>query len=148
MAAKAQKNQALLLADDDGSDDEDCIDDDDDNSSDPNFEDGEIEVMNDRKTKAAKKAFADADDDCEGVDDSGEYDDDAEDMDDESLDDEYDDQSDNDKKKAKKEAASDGKNSSGDDTPKLVLPQVNAETKLQDKAIEALLMAEAVKKSQ
>jgi|TARA_B110001450_G_scaffold240259_1_gene248883 hypothetical protein len=29
-----------------------------------------------------------------------------------------------------------------------VLPQVNAETKLQDKAIEALLLAEAVKKSQ
>ena len=50
MAAKAQKNQALLLADDDGSEDEDCVDDDDDNTSDPNVEDGEIEVMNDGKT--------------------------------------------------------------------------------------------------
>ena len=55
----------MLLADDDGSDDEDCIDDDDDNSSEQNsdLEDGEIEVMNDRKMKAAKKALANEDDD-------------------------------------------------------------------------------------
>ena len=39
------------MADDDGSDDEDCIDDDDENSSEQNFdlEDGEIEMMNDKK---------------------------------------------------------------------------------------------------
>ena len=119
----------MLLADNEGSDDEDCIDDDDDNSSDQNsdLEDGEIEVMNDRKMKAAKKALVNADDDCEGIDDSGEYDDDADDMEDESLD-EY--GSSDGKNKTNKEALSDDKNSSGDSTPKQVLPQVNAETKL------------------
>ena len=123
----------MLLADNEGSDDEDCIDDDDDNSSDQNsdLEDGEIEVMNDRKMKAAKKALANADDDCEGIDDSGEYDDDADDMDDESLDENGDQNGSSEgKKKANKEAASDDKNTSGDSTPKQVLPQVNAETKL------------------
>lgn len=82
----------MLLADDDGSDDEDCIDDDDENSSDQNFdlEDGEIEVMNDRKMKADKKPFAN-EDDCEGIDDSASSYDSAEDK---SLGDEYDDESD------------------------------------------------------
>jgi len=57
----------------------------------------------------------------EGIDDSGDYDDDADDMEDESLD-EYGDQNDGSgKKKTVKEAISD-KNSSGDSTPKQVLP--------------------------
>ena len=113
----------MLLADNDGSDDEDCIDDDDDNSSDQNsdLEDGEIDMINERKIKEAKKALANADDDCEGIEDSGEYDDDADDIDDESLD-EYGDQNDGSgKKKASKGAISDGKSSS-DSTPKKVLP--------------------------
>ena len=92
--------------------------------------------MKDKKAASTRKVFPDVDDDddCEGIDDSGDYDY-AEEMDDESLDD-YDEQDDEDsgKKKPKKAGSADNKNSSddGDSTPKQVLPQNNAETKLKD----------------
>lgn len=107
--------------------------------------------MKDKKAASTRKVFPDVDDDddCEGIDDSGDYDY-AEEMDDESLDD-YDEQDDEDsgKKKPKKAGSADNKNSSddGDSTPKQVLPQNNAETKLKDQAIEAQLLAEAMSKS-
>lgn len=99
--------------------------------------------MDDRKMKAAKKALENGDDDCEGIDDSGEYDDDADDLEDESLEESGEEKDDSGKKKFLK----DEDNSSGDsdNTPKQVLPQVNAETELQDQAIEALLLAEQTK---
>ena len=108
--------------------------------------------MKEKKASSTRKVFPDVDDDddCEGIDDSGDYDDDAEEMDDESLED-YDDQDDDDsdKKKTKLENG-DKKTSSdedGDITPKQVIPQDNAETKLKDQAIEAQLLAEAIGKS-
>ena len=114
MAAQQKHREALLLADQDDSD-EDCIDD--DNSSD--LEDGELEVR--KKAKSATRKIFPDEDDCEGIDDSDE------DEEEESLeDDDYAIEDDDSAKRDDSESSKD-----------------KDETEIQDKLIEATLKQEA-----